>query len=152
MERNLQLWWHTLLIIILVCCWIFFLTDSLLPSWSENQSLGVKSKEKRAWWAGVDKKIGTKMCHKLVDYESGKIVCRLVITSATVPGTANLHIDPIEPLPPDAIHSTEPDTMLDKLMTMADLKIPLSHFNEKRSSWFDSSKYQIKNLARDGKK
>ena len=41
----------------------------------EDQSFGVKSKEKRARWAGVDEKIGAKMCYKLVDDESGYIIC-----------------------------------------------------------------------------
>ena len=71
-----------------------------------DQSFGVKSKEKRACWAGVDKKIGAKMCYKLVDGETGKIINRLVICSATEPGTTNLRVDPIKPLLPDAIHST----------------------------------------------
>ena len=66
----------------------------------ENQSFGVKSKDKRARCAGVDKMIGVKMCYKRVDDESGKIVCRSVIRSATEPGTANLRIDPIKRLPP----------------------------------------------------
>ena len=70
------------------------------------------------------------MCCKLVDDESGKIVCRSVIRLVTEPSTANLRIDPIESLPPDAIHSTKPDAMLDELMTIADLNIPLSHLNE----------------------
>ena len=44
-----------------------------------EQSFGVKSKEKRARWAGVDEKIGTKMCYKFVDNETGKIINRSVI-------------------------------------------------------------------------
>ena len=70
------------------------------------------------------------MCYKLVDDESGKIVCCAVIRSATEPGTANLRIDPIEPLPPDAIHSIESYAMLNELVTLADLKTPLSHLDE----------------------
>ena len=46
--------------------------------------------------------------------------------SSTEPGTTNLRINPIEPLPPDAIRNTEPDAMLDELMTLADFKIPFS--------------------------
>ena len=61
----------------------------------EDQSVGVKSKEKRARWAGVDKNIGAKMCYKLVDGKNGKMVCRSVIRSATELGTANLRIDPL---------------------------------------------------------
>ena len=64
------------------------------------------------------------MCHKLVYDESGKIVCRSVIRSATEPGTANLQVDPIEPLPPDTIRNTKPDAMLDEMMTSADFEIP----------------------------
>ena len=54
------------------------------------------------------------MCYKLVDDESGKIINRSVIRSATEPGTANLRVDPIEPLPPD------PDDVLDEMMSAAD--------------------------------
>ena len=71
------------------------------------------------------------MYYKLVDDESGKIICQSVIRSATEPGTTNLRIDPIEPLPPDAIHSTEPDTMLDEMMTAADFDTPFSDVNKK---------------------
>ena len=66
------------------------------------------------------------MCYKLIDDESGKTICQSVIRSATEPGTANLHIDPIKPLPSDSWHNTEPDTMLDELMTLADFETPLS--------------------------
>ena len=45
----------------------------------EDQSFDVKSKEKRARWTGVAENIGDKMCYKLVDDETGKIVCRSVI-------------------------------------------------------------------------
>ena len=45
----------------------------------EDQLFGVKSKEKRAQWAGVDEKIEAKICYKLVDGESGNIICRSVI-------------------------------------------------------------------------
>ena len=67
------------------------------------------------------------MCHKLVDNESGKIVCRSVICSATEPGTVNLQVDPIEPLPHDTIRNTYPDAMLDEMMTTADFETPLSN-------------------------
>ena len=109
------------------CFWqpVYYLLDP------EDQSFGVKSKKKRARWAGVDEKIGSKMCYKLVDDESGKIICRSVIQSATEHGTANLQVDPIEPLPPDAIHSTESDAMLDELMTAADFDTPFSDVNKK---------------------
>ena len=61
------------------------------------------------------------MCYKLVDDESGKIICCSVIRSATEPGTANLRIDPIEPLPFDA------DAILDEMMSTADFETPLSN-------------------------
>ena len=35
-------------------------------------------------------------------------------------------MDPIELLPPDAIRNTEPDDMLNEMMTLADFKIPTS--------------------------
>ena len=85
-----------------------------------DQSFGVHSKEKRARWAGVDEQIGAKMCYKLVDNETGKIINRSVIRSATEPGTANLRVDPIEPLPPD------PHDILDEMMSTADFTTPLS--------------------------
>ena len=69
------------------------------------------------------------MCYKLVDDESGKIVWRSVICSDTEPGTANLRVDPIEPLRPDAIRNTEPDVMLDEMMTSANFETPLSNVN-----------------------
>ena len=60
------------------------------------------------------------MCYKLVDNETGKIINRSVIRSATEPGTANLRVDPIKPLPPD------PDDILDETMSTADFETPLS--------------------------
>ena len=87
-----------------------------------DQSFGVKSKEKRARWAGVDENIGAKLYYKLVDDENGKIICRSVIRLATEPDTANLRVDPIEPLPPDA---TDSDTLLDEMMTLADFDTSL---------------------------
>ena len=71
------------------------------------------------------------MCYKHVDDESGEIICRPVIRSVTEPDTANLCIDPVEPLPSNALHNTEPDAMLDELMTLADFETPLSHLDEK---------------------
>ena len=97
----------------------------------EDQLFGVKSTEKRARWAGVDENIGAKMCYKLVDDKSGKIIYQSVIWSVTEPSTANLRVNPIEPLSPDTIHSTEPDAMLDKMMTAADFDTPFSDVNKK---------------------
>ena len=104
---------------------VYYLVDP------EDQSFSVKSREKRARWAVVDGKIGAKMCYKLVDEESGKIICRSVIRSATEPSTDILRIDPIEPLPPDATHNTNPDAMLDEMMTAADFKTPFSDVSKK---------------------
>ena len=70
------------------------------------------------------------MYWKLVDDNSGKIICRSVICSATKPGSANLQVDPIKPLPKDAIIDIEEDTMLDKFMSFANFKTPLSHRDE----------------------
>ena len=53
----------------------------------------------RARWVGVDENISTKMCWKLVDDNSGEIICRSTIRSAIEPCTANLQVDPLEPLP-----------------------------------------------------
>ena len=63
--------------------------------------------------------------------ESRKIIFHSIIRSATEPGTANLRIDPIGPLPTDAMHSTEPDAMLDEMMTLADFDTPYSDVNKK---------------------
>ena len=52
------------------------------------------------------------MCYKLVDDESGKIICRSVIQSATEPGTADLRVDQTKPLPPDVMNSIETDDFL----------------------------------------
>ena len=71
------------------------------------------------------------MCYKLVDDESGKIICQLVIRSATEPSTANLCVNPIKPLPPDAIYNTEPDAMLEELMTLANFETPFFQRDEK---------------------
>ena len=65
--------------------------------------------------------------YKLVDDESGKMICQSVIRSATEPGTANLRVDPIKPLPLDVIRNTEPAAMLDEMMTRADFKTLLSN-------------------------
>ena len=58
------------------------------------------------------------MCYKLVDEESGKIICRSVIRAATEPGSANLRVDPIEPLP-------TPDPALEEMMKAADFEAPI---------------------------
>ena len=49
-----------------------------------------------------------------------KIINRSVLRSATESGTANLCVDPIEPLSPD------PDDILDEMMSTANFATPLS--------------------------
>ena len=85
-----------------------------------DQSFPGKSKEIRTRWDGVDGSIGAKMCYKLVDDNSRKIICRSVIRSATKLGSENLQVDPIKPLSKDAIIDTEEDAILDGFMSFAD--------------------------------
>ena len=92
-----------------------------------DQPFPGKSKEMRTRWAGSDESIGAKICYKFVDDNSGKIICRSVIRSATKSGSANLQVDPIEPLPKDTIINTEEDAMFDKFMLFADFETPISH-------------------------
>ena len=63
---------------------VYYLVDP------EDQSFSENSRKKEAQWAGVDEKIGAKMCYKLVDKESGKIICRSVIRTVTEPGSAKV--------------------------------------------------------------
>ena len=113
---------------------VYYLVDP------EDQSFSVTSRGNRARWAGVDEKIGAKMYHKLVDKESGKIICRSVIRAATEPGSTNLQNDPIEPLPP-------PDAILDELMTAADFKTPISSDKKKNFCGFYSINHRHYKLA-----
>ena len=90
-----------------------------------------KSLEMRSRWIGVDENIGTKMCWKLVDDNSGEKVYRSTICSAIEPGTANLQVDPLEPLTM-SVEPLEPigdhdHALLDDFMSLADFKTPLSH-------------------------
>ena len=52
--------------------------------------------------------------------QTGKIINRSVIRSATEPETANLRVDPVKPLPPD------PHDILDEMMSTTDFGTPLS--------------------------
>ena len=97
---------------------VYYLVDP------EDQSFSENLRKKRARWAGVDEKIGAKMCYKLVDEESGMIIYRSVIRAATEPGSSNLRVDPIKPLLPT-------DTVLDEMMTAADFKTPVSDDQKK---------------------
>ena len=79
-----------------------------------------------------DENIGAKMCWKLVDDNSGEIINWSIIRSAIEPGTANLQVDPLEPLP-DPVKAAAPvesspttDTILDDFMSLADFTTPLS--------------------------
>ena len=64
------------------------------------------------------------MCYKLVDEENEMIICWSVIRAATEPGSTNLRMDPIKPLPP-------PDAVLDEMMTAANFKTPVSSDQKK---------------------
>ena len=83
-----------------------------------------ESKEMRARWAGIDESIGTKMCWKLVDDNSGEIVCRSAIRSAIELGAANFQIDHMELLP-NPIDGN--DGLIDNFISLANFKTPLSH-------------------------
>ena len=50
----------------------------------------------RARRTGVDENIGTKMCWKLVDDNSGEIIYKSTTRSAIEPGTVNLQVGPLE--------------------------------------------------------
>ena len=92
---------------------VYYLLDA------EEQSFPGKSKEMRARWAGIDENIGTKMCWKLVDDNSGEIINRSTIRSAIEPGAANLQVDPIKLIPdPTAAPNEAPTTgtLLDDFM------------------------------------
>ena len=79
---------------------------------ADEQSFSGKSKEMRAWWDGVDDNIGTNMCWKLVDNNSGDVINQSNIRSAIEPGSANLQVDPLELLP----NTVDDDTdVLDEL-------------------------------------
>ena len=99
---------------------VYYLLDST------EKSYPGKSKEMRAGRASVDEGIGAKMCWKFIDDNIGKIICRSVIRSALEPGTANLQVDPIEPLQDDAILDTEDDAMLNGFMSLVDFETPFS--------------------------
>ena len=86
----------------------------------------------RARWAGLDENIGTKMCWKLVDDNSGEIICRSTIRSVIEPSTANLQIDPLEPLNTsvqslEQIEDNPNASILDDFLSLADFEIPISH-------------------------
>ena len=103
----------------------------------------------RARWAGVDKNIGTKMCWKLVDDNSGEIINRSIIRSAIEPGAANLQVDPLE-LIPSPIASTDSitpspttNTIMYDFMQLADFTTPLSPAPGRTDSIPDSSKSKV---------
>ena len=52
-------------------CWqpVYYFLDA------DEQSFPGKLKEMRARWAQIDESIGTKMCWKLVDDNSGEMIC-----------------------------------------------------------------------------
>ena len=79
----------------------------------------------RAQCASIDENIGTKLCWKLVDDNSGELICRPTIRSAIEPGSANLQVDQVEPLP-DPIDQTDSSEILDNFMGLANFETPLS--------------------------
>ena len=97
---------------------VYYLLDA-----TEKSCPGI-SKEMRARWVGAGENIGTMMCWKLVDDVSGKIICRSTIHSAIEPGTANLQVDPLEPIPDPVEPTNQP---LDNFMSLVDFDTPLSH-------------------------
>ena len=77
----------------------------------------------RARWAGVDENIGAKMCWKLVDEVSAELICRSTIRSVIEPGTANLQVNPLEPL-----ELTKTNGLLDNFISLADFDTSLMKF------------------------
>ena len=61
------------------------------------------------------------MCWKLVDDNSGEIINRSTIRSAIEPGSANLQVDPLEPIPKPVDDVTD---VLDDFMSLAILEHP----------------------------
>ena len=64
------------------------------------------------------------MCWKLVNDISEEIICRSTIRSAIEPGTANLQVDPLEPLV-EPVEPNKTDGLLDNFMSLADFDTPL---------------------------
>ena len=67
-----------------------------------------------------------------VDDNSGEIICRSPIRSAIEPSTANLQVDPLEPLtksvePSEPIENDNNPDILDDFMSLAGFDTPLSH-------------------------
>ena len=96
----------------------------------------------RAQWAGVDENICTKMCWKLVNDNSGEIINLLTIRSAIEPGSANLQVDPLKPLPAPVV-DTNIDDILDDFISVADFEMPLSSVQGPVNSIPDSTKSRV---------
>ena len=109
---------------------VYYLLDE------SEQSFPGKSKEMRARWAGVDEKIGAKMCWKVVDDVSGEIICRSTIRSAVEPGTENLQVDPVEPRLEKCTELGHDNGLLNngllnEFMSLAGFDTPYSRMSEK---------------------
>ena len=61
----------------------------------------------RARWASVDENIGTKICWKLVEDNSGEIINQSTIRSTIESGAAKLQVHPLETLPKPADDATD---------------------------------------------
>ena len=66
------------------------------------------------------------MCWKLVDDNSGEIICRSTIRSIIELGAANLQVDPLEPIP-KPVDNAPTNDILDNFMSLADFETPLYH-------------------------
>ena len=83
---------------------IYYLLDAT------EQSFPGKSKEKQGRCADISEDIGPKMCFKIVDYDSGKIIRQSTIRSANKSGTSNLQVDPLKP--PPSVDTTDNNNVL----------------------------------------
>ena len=69
------------------------------------------------------------MCWKLVDDNSGEIICISTIQSVIEPGTANLQVNLLKPLSNEKQENNE--VTLDEFMLLADFDMLYSHMIEK---------------------
>ena len=114
-----------------VCCCTFLSGNLFTIFLTLHTNPSLINKKMRAWWLWIDKSIGAKISYKLIIDNNGKIICRSDIRLVIKPGSANLQVDSIKPLPNDALMDTEMDTILDKFMSLADFKTPVSQPNKK---------------------
>ena len=69
------------------------------------------------------------MYHKLIDTNSGNLICSSDICSATKLRIANLFVDPIKISPKDEIIDTGNDVIFDEFMSFTDFETPLSQLD-----------------------